>query len=477
MISPPLPRFDDSVVISSASIPRYSSEQPFSTEATKKSLANHPTTRQPTQPSVPSFEAIRTEQPPEGAGPLTGLPSPFSERKGRQKYASTAERLGGIPRVKVTIPRSPGRDYVSPPQSPQRPSSRSMSPAPQHPSVYMQAAKGDDAPNDANPASGVAGHTLPPSSPSQRPTSRQHANPLDMPMLWPQPPPGLSGTASPPIAVALLGGGPPASTQPPSNLDDPLEPLVRSYVTYGGGKFTSRQLAAFSRVRANEANSPSRNRQRPPILHPPPPDASAFTAELAPPGPNTQPLPPPGANPHSPSKGGAHGHGNYSPPYFLEPPPMQMNMKNEMIAEAELHTMLRDMHDSPKVRRPPQGSPKSCEVKAATSYRSRAGGGGGGGGGAEGAQLAPIPQGVMSSMPAASLTPVSPTKPHAVPPLRPGGQNAAGGGAGASNDAWWLWDKQFTSRAMASKQMRMKQATAGRKGAGLAAQRRPSTGF
>ena len=74
------------------------------------------------------------------------------------------------------------------------------------------------------------------------------SNPLDMPMLWPQPQPGLglpNGIAPPPPIMAATVGVPMS--------DSPFAPVVRSYVTYGGGRFTSRQLAAFAKVRQREA--------------------------------------------------------------------------------------------------------------------------------------------------------------------------------------------------------------------------------
>ena len=104
-------------------------------------------------------------------------------------------------------------------------------------------------------------------------------NPLDMPMLWPQPPRGLAtavpqahGPAPPPAALPLppphnravasalaasaaatarANGTSSATFGDPGG--NPLAPSVRSYVTYGGGRFTSRRLAAMTRVQRREA--------------------------------------------------------------------------------------------------------------------------------------------------------------------------------------------------------------------------------
>lgn len=111
-------------------------------------------------------------------------------------------------------------------------------------------------------------------------------NPLDMPMLWPQPPPGMAtavpqahGPAPPPplpppalppppllaphnsaVASALAASA--AATARANGTSNttfgdpgasPLAPSVRSYVTYGGGRFTSRRLAAMHRVQQREA--------------------------------------------------------------------------------------------------------------------------------------------------------------------------------------------------------------------------------
>jgi hypothetical protein len=114
-------------------------------------------------------------------------------------------------------------------------------------------------------ASGLVGRRLQ-SLPTSlfAPSSSRPVNPLDLPMLWPQPPSSLGSavpTASgitPPLAAggaqdtpnrASGTGGFARGAAAEENL---LAPTVRSYVTYGRGRFSSRQLAAVSNVRSRD---------------------------------------------------------------------------------------------------------------------------------------------------------------------------------------------------------------------------------
>ena len=434
------------VVVAAARIPRYSVEQAFSKEGAVRSRIDRPPTRPKTPPSITSRDSMRGDS--SALQPICGLSSTLSERKprghGRVVALPQQAAHAAVPLVQPGEPLSPPRKI-----------SRDASPFSLHHTQKMLAAY--EAPNDASVGGGLLGRSVP----SLSPTAARPLNPLDLPMLWPQPPPALmggipsgvptltsgvaSGVAPPPPLLDRLDGGGIAGS---SAVDGPLSPSVRSYVTFGGGRFSSRQIAALSRVRAREVSLLEAAASARAV-------ADASTSEGAAPVDAAAVLSAAGGGEAGSKAGGEAGdcaEGEQSPgsqlgassrgacssrqgPWLLEDTPYTA-AASHLDAAGGFASDMRGyggLRGSPAARRPADGPPpptpniapitgSACEVKPATSYRSRA-------------------------LPSAERALVTTSQRlRSVHPPRPSGALGASmrqsDVASAEAQAWWLMDKR-----------------------------------
>ena len=232
-------KFHDTVVVTGHSpIQRKSVEQQFSRQVALSNHRTNPPVKPRTPPSITSWEVVRAPPPP---GSLTTLDARRSTLN-RPKPRTYAEGSRNQSPPRTSSPTGPNL------HSPPRPSSPQASEP--HSSEKLLAAAA--APSDVSVGSGVLGRNLPAASLLYDGGNLPHS-PLDMPMLWPQPPLGLSDapTAIPP-PHPIVAGRAEAGISGVSSSGNPFSPTVRSYVTFGGGRFASRQLAAFSSVRQRD---------------------------------------------------------------------------------------------------------------------------------------------------------------------------------------------------------------------------------
>jgi hypothetical protein len=226
------------------SIPRFSSAQAYSSKEAR-GITNSPAAIRSSSPaSVPSFEMLRA---PAAIGPI-GQRSYGTAMQGHQQHVRYPQYRGQIKPQHTKFQVGMGSGGGSGSGS----------------GGVGRRAEGGGVADDVC-ASGLVGRRLQ-SLPTSlfAPSSSRPVNPLDLPMLWPQPPSSLGSavpTASgitPPLAAggaqdtpnrASGTGGFARGAAAEENL---LAPTVRSYVTYGRGRFSSRQLAAVSNVRSRD---------------------------------------------------------------------------------------------------------------------------------------------------------------------------------------------------------------------------------
>lgn len=315
-------RRPDDVIMSAPSIPRFSAEQRFSTEEARQLFALLPPTYPATPPSVP-MDAFRSPARQLG-GALAGFSTHMSvrhmkppqklpsgklwqdkraelQRRQQQSGDGTAlhgrrrspaglsgDGLGLRPRGADEPGSSHGACNLTLAALGGSPSAAALHPV--HAMLLAAAAVPDGGGGAIVPPGGVFGRGL--SSPAERYLSAAagarpaSSHPVDLPMLWPQPDRPAPTSGAPcaacgpigmvPLAVSPGGGGGyrgasggggsgvlaafSAATAAPDA--DAIAPSVRSYVTYGGGRYTSQQLASVATVRANEARGTRQARMR-----------------------------------------------------------------------------------------------------------------------------------------------------------------------------------------------------------------------